>query len=83
MGINMSFEERAKHWLVRFIKFNIIGFIVFLVGTIIFAVTFSTFGAWTWLIASGVGGILQFLLISYLNKTKLGKMFDSCEQRNS
>jgi hypothetical protein len=78
-----SFEERAKKWLVAFIKFNIVGFIVFLVGTAIFAFAFNTFGAWTWLIASGTGGILQFSLISYLNTTKRGKIFDSHEHRNA
>jgi preprotein translocase subunit Sss1 len=40
-----SFGETAKKWLLRFIKFNIVGFIVFLIGTAIFALTFSTFGA--------------------------------------
>ena len=77
-----SFEERAKKWLLAFIKFNVVGFIVFLVGTAIFAFAFSTFRAWTWLVASAAGGILQFSLISYLNTTKRGKIFDSCEQRN-
>jgi hypothetical protein len=77
-----SFGERAKKWIIRFIKFNIVGFIVFLIGTAIFAFAFSTFGEWTWLVASGTGGILQFSLISYLNRTKKGQMFDSCEQRN-
>ena len=77
-----SFEERAKKWIIRFIKFNLIGFIVFLIGTAIFAFAFSAFGEWTWLVASGTGGILQFSLISYLNRTKRGQIFDSCEQRN-
>ena len=77
-----SFKRRAKNWLLAFIKFNIIGFIVFLVGTAIFALAFSTFGAWTWLVASATGGLLQFSLISYLNTTKRGKIFDSCEQRH-
>jgi hypothetical protein len=77
-----SFEARAKKWLFAFIKFNIIGFIVFLVGTAIFAVAFNTFGAWTWFVASATGGILQFSLISYLNTTKKGQIFDSCEQRH-
>ncbi len=76
-----SFRERARKWIIRFIKFNIVGFIVFLVGTAVYAFSFSTFGAWTWLVASAVGGILQFSLINYLNKTKRGKIFDSCEQR--
>ena len=77
----MDLKETAKKWIMRFIKFNIVGFIVFLIGTAIFALAFSTFGAWTWFIASGSGGILQFILISYLNKTKRGKIFDSCDQR--
>jgi uncharacterized membrane protein len=77
-----SFGKTALKWLLRFIKFNIVGFIVFLIGTAIFALTFSTFGAWAWVVASGSGGILQFILISYLNTTKKGKIFDSCEQRN-
>jgi hypothetical protein len=79
----MSFGKKAKKWFLAFIKFNIIGFTVFLVGTAIFAMAFSTFGALTWLVASGVGGILQFSLIRALNKTKRGKIFDSCEQRNT
>ncbi len=77
-----SFGENAKKWLIRYIKFNVVGFIVFLVGTVIFMFAFSTFGAWTWYVASGAGGIMQFSIISYLNKTKRGKIFDSCEQRN-
>jgi len=77
-----SFGKTALDWLLRFIKFNIIGFTVFLIGTAIFALTFSTFGAWAWVVASGAGGIIQFILISYLNKTKRGKIFYSCEQRN-
>jgi uncharacterized membrane protein len=77
-----SFGKTALKWLLRFIKFNIVGFTVFLIGTAIFALTFSIFGAWAWLVASGTGGILQFILISYLNRTKKGKIFDSCEQIN-
>ena len=72
--------KKSLKWILRFIKFNIIGFIVFLFGTAIFVFTFKTFGAWAWVIASGFGGVLQFILISYLNRTKVGKIFDSCEQ---
>ena len=77
-----SFRERARKWIFAFIKFNIVGFAVFLVATAVYAVAFSTFGAMTWLIASATGGILQFSLINYLNTTKKGKIFNSCEQRN-
>jgi hypothetical protein len=76
------FGEKAKDWIIRFVKFNIVGFIVFLIGTAIFTFAFRTFGAWTWLVANGTGGILQFSLINYLNRTKRGKIFDSCEQKN-
>ena len=71
--------ERAKKWIIRFVKFNIVGFIVFLVGTAIFTVAFSTFGAWTWLVANGFGGLLQFSLLSYLNRTRRGKIFETQE----
>ena len=81
MSSEKSFEERAKKWILRFIKFNIVGFVVFLIGTAIFALAFSTFGEWTWLLASGIGGVLQFSLISYLNTTKRGKIFDSEQRR--
>jgi uncharacterized membrane protein len=84
--INMSkpvketFEEKSLKWILRFIKFNIIGFVVFLIGTAIFALTFHVLGFWAWFVASASGGILQFILITYLNRTKVGKIFDSCEQ---
>jgi O-antigen/teichoic acid export membrane protein len=71
--------ESAKSWIVRFIKFNVIGTVVFLVGTAIYAAAFPTFGAWTWLIASAGGGFLQFILISYFNKKKKGMIFQQCE----
>jgi len=76
-----SLGKRAEKWIMRFVKFNVIGFTVFLVGTGIFALAFSTFGAWTWIIASGSGGILQFALISILNTTDKGQIFDSCAER--
>ena len=78
---NVTFGKTVKKWLLRFIKFNIIGFTVFLVATAIFALSFNTFGAWTWVVANGFGGIMQFTLITFLNRTKIGKIFDSCEGR--
>ena len=70
-------RKAALDWFLRFIKFNIVGFGVFLVGTGIFVFAFSFFGEWTWVVASGSGGILQFCLINYLNTTKRGKIFES------
>ena len=72
-------KEAIKRFIVRYIKYNVIGVTVFLIGTSIYVAAFPTFGAWTWLIANGFGGILDFSLISLFNKTKRGRMFDSCE----
>jgi hypothetical protein len=73
-------RETLFEWLLRFIKFNIIGLGGFLVVTCIFVFAFSFFGEWTWIVASGTGGLLQFFLISYLNTTKIGKIFESSKQ---
>jgi hypothetical protein len=73
-------KETALKWFIRFIKFNAVGFLCFLVGTGIFMFAFSSFGEWTWVVASASGGILQFFLISYLNTTKRGKIFESPKQ---
>jgi hypothetical protein len=78
---NKAFGHSAKKWLLRFIKFNVIGFSVFLIASAIFAIFFNTFGAWTWVVANGFGGIMQFTLTTYVNRTKIGKIFDSCEAR--
>ena len=79
MNINSqgNHVEKVKSWILRFIKFNISGFAAFLIGTLIYAGLFSTFGAWSWVVASAAGGVLQFCLISYLNTKKKGKMFNS------
>ena len=72
--------ENAKSWIIRFVKFNIIGTVVFLVGTVIYVAAFPAIGAWTWLLANGTGGVLQFTLISYFNKKKKGVIFQQCKQ---
>jgi len=69
-------REKLRMWLFRFIKFNAIGFAVFLIGTAIYAVLFGTLGAWSWVPSSAAGGILQFSIISFLNTKKKGKMFN-------
>jgi hypothetical protein len=77
-----SIRVAAWNWLLRFIKFHIVGFGVFLVGTVIFVLAFSSFGEWTWVISSGSGGVLQFFLISYLNTTKKAKIFEISKQKS-
>jgi hypothetical protein len=75
-----SFLGKSKKWIIRFIKFNLVGIVVFLVGTAIYSVAFSTFGFWTWLVANGTGSVLQFGLIEVVNRTRRGRIFDSCEE---
>jgi putative flippase GtrA len=67
---------KAKTLILRFIKFNLVGFVVFLVGTAVYALLFNTLGFWTWLVANAFGSILQFSLLTYFNKKKKGAMFD-------
>lgn len=81
-----NFENRKQegiyHWIMRFIKFNIIGFTVFLISTVIYSALFSFLGFWTWLFANAAGSVLQFSLINYFNSKKNGNMFSSCEQKS-
>jgi O-antigen/teichoic acid export membrane protein len=74
--IKQAEQDRAKTWITRFIKFNFVGFFVFLIGTAIFVSVFPYFGAWAWVIGNGTSSILQFALISYFNKKKKGLMFE-------
>jgi putative flippase GtrA len=73
--INFALHNRAGNWILRFIKYNLVGAITFLLGTVVFWLAFSTFGVWTWLIANCFGGFLEFSLINYVNKTRNGRMF--------
>ncbi len=73
--INFAIHNRVGNWILRFIKYNLVGTITFVVGTVIFWLAFSTFGAWTWFLANCFGGILEFSLIDYVNKTRNGRMF--------
>ena len=73
--INFALHNRVGNLILRFIKYNLVGTITFLVGTVIFWLAFNTFGAWTWLIANCFGGVLEFSLIDHINKTRNGKMF--------
>jgi hypothetical protein len=75
-----SFRDSALNWLLRFIEFNIIGFSVFLIGTAIFVLAFGSFGEWMDMgNLQRLWGVLQFFLISFLNRTKIGKIFESSE----
>ena len=78
-------ENKTEIWkarFIRFVKFNAIGFVVFLVGTTIYLSLFRVLGIWSYIIASTFGGIFQFVVISYLNTKKKGNMFNSCETKS-
>ena len=81
INIKARLPDKAKIWILRFIKFNVVGFTVFLIATAIYALAFSTFGFWTWLVANGAGSILQFTLITVVNRTNRGRMFNTDEQK--
>lgn len=74
--VKQAKQERVKTLILRFIKFNLVGFFVFLIGTAIFVLVFPHFGVWVWLIANGTGSILHFSLINYFNKKKRGIIFE-------
>jgi len=79
---NVQRREKAVSWVIRFVRFNLIGFIVFLIGTAIFTSVFPYFGEWAWVVANSTGGVLQFSLITYFNKKNKGLMFKQCPMVN-
>ena len=76
----MSEGKVIKKWVLRYIKYNIIGLTVFLINIIIYVVIFPFFGEWAYIIVSIDGGVMEFALITYVNRTKRGIIFDSCKQ---
>ena len=76
--INAKVRKRAITWAMRFVKFNLVGTIVFLIGSAVFTSVFPYFGVWAWFVANSTGSVLQFLLITYFNKKKKGVIFEQC-----
>jgi putative flippase GtrA len=75
-------KGRVKSLIVRFVKFNIVGFVAFLAGTSIYLGLFGVLGIWSYFVASASGGVLQFVLINYLNTKKRGRMFNSYDAKH-
>ncbi len=73
-------QLRAKfqEWSWRYIKYNIIGLAVFLLNIGLYVIIFNSLGEWSYIAVSVNGGIIEFALISYFNKTKKGIIFESC-----
>jgi len=75
----MSKLALIKKWVLRYIKYNIIGTSIFLISlALYYLLLFPAFGEQAYIVVSILGGIIQFSLISYFNRTKRGIMFDSC-----
>ena len=79
MKSTVNFKKSIKKLILRYIKYNIVGTFVFGIGLVVYVVLFPIFGEWTYVISSVSGGVLQFSLITILNLTKTGKMFESCQ----
>jgi len=67
-----------KKWAWRYIKYNVIGLSVFLLNIVLYVILFNFLGEWSYIVVSVNGGIIEFALIAYFNKTKKGVIFDSC-----
>ena len=65
------------NWVWRFVKFNLIGLVPFLLATVLYVLLFNKFGFWTWFIANIVGAAIHFTLVEFFNKTRGGFMFDA------
>ncbi len=71
-------KDKCKKWVVRYAKYNVIGLSVFALNIVLYVVIFNFLGEWTYILVSVNGGIIEFALISYFNRTKKGRMFDGC-----
>ena len=76
-------RARIKKWAWRYIKYNIIGLTVFLINIVLYVIIFPFLGEWSYIIVSVDGGVMEFALITYVNKTKRGIIFDACASINS
>ena len=63
-------------WAFRYIKFSIIGIFVWLISTTLFFILFPFLGEYSWFVTLGTG-IIEFTLISAVNKHSKGVMFES------
>jgi len=75
----VNLKKSIKKLVFRYIKYNIVGTFVFGIGLAVYVVLFPVFGEWAYVVSTVSGGVLQFGLITFLNLTKTGKMFESCQ----
>ena len=78
-----SLRARIKKLVWRYIKYNIVGLTVFLINIVLYVIIFPVFGEWSYIIVSVDGGVMEFALITYINKTKKGIIFEACPPTDS
>ena len=78
-----NLKKLFKKWALRYIKYNVIGLTVFLFNIILYVLLFNSLGEWAYIVVSVDGGIIEFVAISYLNRTKKGIIFDGCSSNDS
>jgi hypothetical protein len=78
-----KFRALFKKWLWRYIKYNIVGLAVFILNIGIYLIIFPSLGEWSYIVVSVNGGIIEFALIAYINRTKYGVIFDSRTSNDS
>ena len=76
-------KDIVKKWALRYIKYNVIGVSVFILNIVLYVFLFNFLGEWAYIAVSVNGGIIEFALISYFNRTKKGVIFDSCSSIDS
>ncbi len=77
-----KFRELFKKWFLRYLKYNIVGLAVFALNIAIYVIIFPFLGEMSYIIVSVNGGIIEFTLIAYVNKTKKGVIFDGCSSHS-
>jgi len=78
-----NFRALIKKWVWRYIKYNVIGLSVFALNIVIYVILFNFLGEWSYVVVSVNGGIIEFALIAYFNKTQKGIIFESCSSIKS
>ena len=85
MNIKESGLKYLKHhfrlnnlakWAWRYIKFSIIGIVVWAISTTLFFILFPVLGQYAWFVTLGTG-VIEFAMLSVVNKHSKGVMFES------
>ena len=69
----------VKKLVWRYVKYNIVGLTVFALSiALYYGILFPLLGEPSYIVVSIIGGIIEFSLLTYINKTKKGVIFESC-----